>query len=86
MDEYEKIEKDLVKIYQEYIEKFRNLAYLEQQLDEYHREEQTKLEETESTLKKMQLRLKEEELSLLRGEMDSNSKISRPNRPTGNLF
>lgn len=35
MDEYEKQEKDLIRLYQVYMERFRNLAYLEQQLDEH---------------------------------------------------
>ncbi|KAJ3320324.1 Clusterin-associated protein 1 [Boothiomyces sp. JEL0866] len=80
MDEYEKIEVDLVRVYNIYMEKFRNLTFLEQQLDEYHREEQDKFEETESSLKRMQNRLREEELELLRGENDGN-KSARPNRP-----
>ncbi|KAJ3270401.1 Clusterin-associated protein 1 [Terramyces sp. JEL0728] len=80
MDEYEKIEVDLVRVYNIYMEKFRNLTFLEQQLDEYHREEQDKFEETESSLKRMQSRLREEELELLRGENDGN-KSARPNRP-----
>ncbi|KAI8901350.1 Clusterin-associated protein-1-domain-containing protein [Globomyces pollinis-pini] len=80
MDEYEKIEVDLIKVYEQYIEKFRNLTFLEQQLDEYNREEQDKFEETESSLKRMQNRLREEELELLRGENDSN-RNSRPSRP-----
>ncbi|KAJ3255718.1 Clusterin-associated protein 1 [Boothiomyces macroporosus] len=80
MDEYEKIEVDLVRVYNIYMEKFRNLTFLEQQLDEYHREEQDKFEETESSLKRMQNRLREEELELLRGESEGN-KSARPNRP-----
>lgn len=44
MDEYEKIEEDLQKQYQMYVEKFRNLSFLEQQLDDYHRAEQDRFE------------------------------------------
>lgn len=44
MDEYEKIEEDLQKQYDIYVEKFRNLCYLESQLDEYHRMEQERFE------------------------------------------
>ncbi|KTG39036.1 hypothetical protein cypCar_00042767 [Cyprinus carpio] len=44
MDEYEKIEEDLQKQYQMYVEKFRNLSFLEQQLDDYHRAEQERFE------------------------------------------
>ncbi|KAJ3158372.1 Clusterin-associated protein 1 [Geranomyces michiganensis] len=70
MDEYERIEKDLAVLYESYMERFRNLSYLEQQLDEYNRVEQDKFEETEESLKKMQSRLQEEEMRLLRGDKD----------------
>ena len=35
MDEYEKQEIDLIRLYSIYMERFRNLAFLEQQLDEH---------------------------------------------------
>lgn len=44
MDEYEKIEEELQKQYDVYLEKFRNLAYLEQQLEDHHRMEQERFE------------------------------------------
>lgn len=44
MDEYEKIEEELQKQYDIYLEKFRNLAYLEQQLEDHHRMEQERFE------------------------------------------
>ncbi len=44
MDEYEKIEEDLQKQYDTFVEKFRNLSFLESQLDEYHRLEQERFE------------------------------------------
>ncbi|XP_060261938.1 clusterin-associated protein 1 isoform X7 [Ovis aries] len=46
MDEYEKIEEELQKQYGIYLEKFRNLAYLEQQLEDHHRMEQERFEVT----------------------------------------
>nr|XP_058893357.1 clusterin-associated protein 1 isoform X3 [Kogia breviceps] len=45
MDEYEKTEDELQKQYDIYLEKFRNLAYLEQQLDDHHRMEQERFED-----------------------------------------
>ena len=39
MDEYEKHEVDLIRLYQIYMERFRNLAFLEQQIDERNRDE-----------------------------------------------
>jgi len=44
MDEYEKLEEELQRLYVVYLEKFRNLDFLENQLDELNREE---LEKTE---------------------------------------
>lgn len=44
MDEYEKIEEELQKQYDIYLEKFRNLTYLEQQLEDHHRLEQERFE------------------------------------------
>ncbi|KAI8822298.1 clusterin-associated protein 1 [Chytriomyces cf. hyalinus JEL632] len=85
MDEYEKIEVDLVKLYEIYMDKFRNLSYLEQQLDEHDRIEQDKFEETEQSLKKMQSRLREEEMQLLRGDKEMHESVNgaggRPSRP-----
>lgn len=66
MDEYEKIEEELQKQYDIYLEKFRNLAYLEQQLEDHHRMEQERFEEAENTLRLMQNKLKEEEKRLLK--------------------
>lgn len=44
MDEYEKTEEELQKQYDIYLEKFQNLTYLEQQLEEHHRMEQERFE------------------------------------------
>ncbi len=44
MDEYERIEVELSKLYGEYVDKFRNLTYLEQQGEEVARQEQDKNE------------------------------------------
>ncbi|XP_074925476.1 clusterin-associated protein 1 [Chelonoidis abingdonii] len=75
MDEYEKIEEELQKQYSSYLEKFRNLAYLEQQLDDHHRVEQERFEEAENTLRLMQNRLKEEEKRLLKSGNNDDSDI-----------
>ncbi len=44
MDEYERLEEDLQKLYDEYMMKFRNMTYLEQTYEEYTRVEQDKFE------------------------------------------
>eukprot|EP00741_Cyanophora_paradoxa_P004257 tig00000789_g4133.t1 len=70
MDEYEKLEQDLQKVYAVYLEKFRNVDYLEHELETYERSEQEKLEESDKRMKRLQKRLKEEELRILRGEQE----------------
>ncbi|XP_073916211.1 clusterin-associated protein 1 isoform X3 [Castor canadensis] len=75
MDEYEKIEEELQKHYDIYLEKFRNLAYLEQQLEDHHRMEQERFEEAENTLRLMQNKLKEEEKRLLKSGSNDDSDI-----------
>ncbi|XP_057178840.1 clusterin-associated protein 1 homolog isoform X2 [Triplophysa rosa] len=73
MDEYERIEEELEKQYQTYVEKFRNLSFLEQQLDDYHRAEQERFEDAEMTMKMRQNKLKEEEKRLMRsGEIETH--------------
>lgn len=59
MDEYEKIEEELGKQYEVYIDRFRNLAYLENLLEDHARTEQDKFEETEQSLKRMQSIMRE---------------------------
>ena len=44
MDEYEKLEEDLQKLYETYVLKFRDLSYLESQLEDFYRSEQDKFE------------------------------------------
>ncbi|XP_041085909.1 clusterin-associated protein 1 homolog [Polyodon spathula] len=96
MDEYEKIEEDLQKQYETFVDKFRNLCYLEQQLEDYHRVEQERFEETENTLRLMQNKLREEEKRLMKSGgkedesdmeiqedegSDSDMEDRRPTRP-----
>ncbi|KAM7387993.1 hypothetical protein PAMP_024197 [Pampus punctatissimus] len=79
MDEYEKIEEDLQKQYDTYVEKFRNLCFLESQLEEYHRMEQERFEEAENTLRMMQHKLREEERDLMRSSLkDEDSDMDVP--------
>lgn len=73
MDEYEKLEEELQKLYDSYIIRFRNLTYLEAQLEEYNKVEQDKFEETEAALKQMADRLKNQEQETLIPDKDDNS-------------
>merc|ERR1711865_122494 len=68
MDEYEKLEVELSKLYVIYLERFRNLEYLDHELEELNKHEKEQLDEADQALKKMQQRLRDEELILLRGE------------------
>uniref|UniRef100_A0A1A7XW93 Clusterin associated protein 1 n=2 Tax=Iconisemion striatum TaxID=60296 RepID=A0A1A7XW93_9TELE len=96
MDEYEKIEEDLQKQYEIYVEKFRNLNFLESQLDEYYKLEQERFEEAENNLRIVQHKLREKERDLMRGSLkdedsdldvpedegsDSDLEESRPSKP-----
>ncbi|XP_013381095.1 clusterin-associated protein 1 [Lingula anatina] len=70
MDEYEKLEEDLRKMYQEYMMKFRCQTFLEAKLEEYNRAEQEKFEESEEALRKMQEKVKNEERKRNEGGFD----------------
>ncbi|NXG03387.1 CLUA1 protein, partial [Sakesphorus luctuosus] len=75
MDEYEKIEEQLQKQYSSYLEKFHNLTYMEQLLDDHQRAEQEMFEEAANMLHLMQNRLKEEEQHLLESGNNSDSNV-----------
>jgi clusterin-associated protein 1 len=70
MDEYEQLEQQFERYYEQYVGRFRNLDYLEYALDMLNREEKERMEENERALKRMQKRLRDEEWRLLRGEED----------------
>eukprot|EP00095_Tigriopus_kingsejongensis_P010498 maker-scaffold436_size171858-snap-gene-0.33 protein:Tk10498 transcript:maker-scaffold436_size171858-snap-gene-0.33-mRNA-1 annotation:"clusterin-associated protein 1 isoform x1" len=61
MDEYEKLEADLKKLYDDYILRFRCMAYLEQQVDELERVELERKEERELSTRRILERMREEE-------------------------
>ena len=63
----EKLEKELQKHYDIYMEKYRNLDYLEHESEKYRRHEEERMEEQEKRLKKTRERLLKEEVDLLRG-------------------
>ncbi|XP_076366204.1 clusterin-associated protein 1-like isoform X2 [Tachypleus tridentatus] len=62
MDEYERLELDLEKTYEQYLIKFRCLAFLEQHLEDLEKIEQEQIEEREIQMKKMVEKLRQEEL------------------------
>merc|ERR1719316_2190827 len=68
MDEYERLEADLSAQYALYVQSWRNLSYLENELDAINAREQEKIVENDRQLQLMQRRLREEELKILRGQ------------------
>ncbi|KAG2497345.1 hypothetical protein HYH03_004506 [Edaphochlamys debaryana] len=76
MDEYERLQGELNALYQRYLDKFRNLEFLENELEAYYQAEQEKMEAQERRLKKMQKRLKDEELRILRGEQEVDENLN----------
>merc|ERR1740123_81174 len=79
MDEYEQLEQELERYYEQYVGRFRNLDYLEHEIDILNQEQKEKMEENDRNLKKMQKRLRDEEWRLLRGE--ENEKGGKERRP-----
>ena len=71
MDEYERLEAQLEQLYTVYLERFRNLDYLEHELSAVRQSEQAKVKRDERQLKRMQKRLREEDLAAMRGEADA---------------
>ena len=77
MDDVERLEKELQRHYDVYLEKYRNLDYLEHELEKYNKHEEERKADHERKLKKMRERLLKEEVDLLRGgkKDDSDSPI-----------
>eukprot|EP00960_Hanusia_phi_P045084 757017-Hanusia_phi.AAC.5 len=69
MDEYERLEDQLQDLFRDYLERYRNLDYIENLLDQHNKEEQEKIDENERRMKKMQKKIKEEEMRVLRGDV-----------------
>jgi len=68
MDEYEHVERELKIAYEVYVEKFRNLQHLERALSEINEQEANLRKEANKQLRKMQKKIRADELQLLRGE------------------
>ena len=86
MDEYEKLQEELNNLYVAYLAKYRNLQYLEGELDAFNAAEQEKWEEAEQERKQLQVRYQEEErLQMLNedGDERGGSAGGRPSRPSG---
>ncbi|XP_047143791.1 clusterin-associated protein 1 isoform X2 [Hydra vulgaris] len=71
MDEYENLEKDLQELYASYIEKYRNLAYLERVNEDMNKSEQND-DGSENPIN-MSLKAREENENLIRGNLTLGS-------------
>ncbi|XP_063587800.1 clusterin-associated protein 1-like [Penaeus indicus] len=72
MDEYEKLEHDLKKQYETFVQKFISLSYLEALLDDLDRVEQDKMAERETATRKLLEKLRSEEQRKLGASDDSD--------------
>ncbi len=68
MDEYDNVEAELKQVYTAYIERFRNLQYLEAELAKVAEAEEEKKNESDRALKRMQQKMRVAEIRVLRGE------------------
>ena len=69
MDEYEALEDELQDHFRDYLERYRNLDYIESQLEAFNQEEKKRIDEHERDMKAMQKKIKEEEMRVLRGDV-----------------
>eukprot|EP01002_Notosolenus_urceolatus_P001813 NODE_1476_length_1404_cov_72.596310_g1225_i0.p1 GENE.NODE_1476_length_1404_cov_72.596310_g1225_i0~~NODE_1476_length_1404_cov_72.596310_g1225_i0.p1 ORF type:complete len:433 (+),score=143.33 NODE_1476_length_1404_cov_72.596310_g1225_i0:50-1348(+) len=67
-DDYDKCEAELHALYKDYLEHYRNLEYLESEVNKYKQKEQAALEEHENKLKILRQKLSDE-VRNLKGEM-----------------
>lgn len=80
MDEYEQLEIELQKHYDLYMERYRNIHYLKKEMEKFQREEEEKLNEIQRSKRKLQSKMHEEELKILRDEYPLNDEKTRPGR------
>lgn len=69
-DEYDNLEYELKALYEVYVVKFRNLSYLEHDLEEYSRTEMEKKKAAQKILEEERAKIQEEEMRILRGEQE----------------
>ena len=69
MDEYEQLQAKMQDLYTKYLERHRNFEYLESQLELHRSTEQRQIDAASKKIRKMQRRLQDEEMRILRGEV-----------------
>ncbi len=78
MDEYDRLEQELEKMYESYVLKYRNLAYLEHDLEDYSAKEEEKMREANKMLEEERKVIQDEELRILRGEQEIDQTNAGP--------
>ena len=78
MDEYEKLERELQRMYEVYLERFRNLDYMEHQLDEYSLMESKHLMAGQKEQQGRRRRFVDQERDLIYGEVGHDDDFNRP--------
>ena len=73
MGEFEQFEIELQKHYELYMERYRNIHYLKHELEEVERAEQDRAEELKRNMKRLQAKIRDEELQVFRGYNDKNN-------------
>lgn len=84
MDEYDVLSTQLQNMYGEYMERHRNLTFLEKELEGHKMMEMEKMEEQNKVMKRMQRRLRDEEMRILRGEQQASGLGGRAGSGKGN--
>lgn len=72
MEEYERLEQQLEGLYQVYIEKYRNIDYLENELEKYNKIENDKQARAQKELKLLQKKLQKEGIEKFKGMDELN--------------
>ena len=88
LEEQDKLERELQRQYDIYMDKYRALDYLEHELEAYHKAEEERKEEHDRKLRRMREKLLKEEVEVLRGnrrdEVDDDYRpAANSNRPSG---
>ena len=68
MEEYERLEQELAALQETYVNKYRNLDYLESELETYNRIEEEKLKRSKKELEKIRKKQQEAEIREFKGE------------------
>lgn len=83
MEEYERLEQELEGMYQIYIEKYRNIDYLEQELEKYNKTEEQKLKRAKDELLKIQKKIKEQEMKDFKRVEELDDGLLQPEEERG---